>query len=540
MLPRLLWITLLLATAPLAVPYFIQLWDLPHYQYFPALLVALIVLTWSRWDGQWRLPQNWLSWALVTGGAVALLNGALYWSPWMGAVGLVLLLGAFFRSHQSVPASRWGLLHLWPSSWMLIRLPLNFDYQLTGWLQSSTAVVSSHVLDRLDVTHRLSGNVFTLPSGTLFVEAACSGVQSVFSLLFCAVLLVAWHRRSPVLLPVYALAAMLWAAIMNIVRVITIALAQEWMSIDLAHGWQHELLGYICLAIAILLLLSTDRTLRVIFYPVPDEMESIRVNPLREWWNHRFVGMKGIEALPVLQSNDDWPQRRRTVHWSLWSQRLSIVAIPLVILGVFVPQVVAAVRHFTEVIQPNQTDYWSPSQELLANLPGITVLSYETAKDSSNPTLGVHAHMWVVNINGIVGRVLASQHNDVHDLCNCYRANGWRIKQRQLITVDDWDMIKADWINGDSVFGSLFFSTLDSHARPVKLSNWSLGDMMRFRFSDRDSPEQVSYNGLSVNVQLWTTSETPFTTEQIEALRQANIKIRQVIRQDLAAAKATR
>lgn len=523
--PWVFWSILALTTAPINILYFVQLWPIAHYQFFPVLILAVGLLFVSRWDRQLLLPSTWLAWGLISGSLAFSLTAAFYWSPWLGCVGLVCLLGAFLHTQNGIPSNKWGLLHLWPACCLLLRLPLNLDFQLTGWLQTSTASVSSHLLDRIGLPHRLAGNVFTLSKGTLFVEAACSGVQSLFSVLFCALLLVAWNRRSPVLIPLYIAAAVLWAGIMNIVRVVTIAVAQEWWEMDLAHGWRHETLGYLCLGVAVLLLLSTDRGLRVLFYPVPYELDGNRRNPVSGLWNRLFQNMTGLFS-PTIKSTSSILDR--------FSQPLCYGVMILMICGSFVPQVWAALRHYSEITEARQTDYWAPQQNLLAAIPEVKVLDFQSFKDSANPTLGVNAHLWVCEVNGVVTRVVTSQHTEVHDLCNCYKGNGWRINDRERKLADGWDYISADFVDADTVYGSLLFSTLDSKATPVRLSSWTVKDLFKSRTSDRDSPDQVSFHGVSVNIQLWTTSETPISPKDKELLEKTHLKMREVIRQDLA------
>ena len=194
---------------------------------------------------------------MLLAGLIFLATGIWIWSPWLGTISWVLFIGAWMKS-QNQSDGYWGLMHLWPPLLLLIRLPMHLDTHLMSWLQRVSSRLSSLMLDMIDLPHRLQGNVFELAGGTLFIGEACSGVQSLFTMLFCSMFLVAWLRRRVTLLPVYLLAAVVWASCLNVMRIVAIAVAQEWYRIDLLHGWKHDLLGYICLALAIGLLLSTD------------------------------------------------------------------------------------------------------------------------------------------------------------------------------------------------------------------------------------------------------------------------------------------
>ncbi len=425
------------------------------------------------------------------------------------------------------------MLSLWPASWMLLRLPLNLDYQLTNWLQLNTANISSHILDRLEIPHRLTGSVFYLANGPLFVEAACSGVQSLFSVMFCAFLLVVWLHRSPILLPLYAAAGILWAGIMNIVRVTSIAVAQEWWRVDLSHGWRHEVLGYICLLTAILMLLSTDRFLRVIFYPVPTDRDvERRVNPLQNAWNKLLESMRteGESAGRVVPKVVQQPNRKF----------VGAVVAAFVCL-MLIPEIVFAVAAWSHKAGVRRVAAWQASPDLLENkIPGVEILEHSESTDSTNPALGQSSHMWVLRNNGLVSRVVVSQHSEVHDLCTCYGANGWQIKRREVLNdaadngAEDWDCIHADFVNSETVFGYLMFSTLDGQGQPVRLRTRSLSDYFLSRVDRGSQPWQFGFDGDTANVQLWTTSDTPLDAQQIQSLETLHRHIRQVIRTSIS------
>ena len=530
----LFWSGLILAPLPLLVVYFMQLWTLEQYQYFPVLFLALGMLFFARWDRVPEGPKSWFAWGLIAAGALATLVGAVKWSPWAGCLGFVLFLGAFLVSQSGLRPTQWGLMHLWPATWMLLRPPLNLDYQLTTWLQAVTARVSSHLLDHLGVIHRLSGNVFYLPKGTLFVEAACSGVQSLFSLLFCAILLVVWQYRSAILLPLYAIVAVFFAGVMNIVRVTVIAIAQEWWRLDLAHGWKHEVLGYVCLFVAILLLLSCDRLFRVLFFPVPTDASEARLyNPLELFWNRQMASMAVGETTVAK------PTRAQPLGMTRLGLGLACALVPILIL----PQLVYGYAAWKAVPAGKQARYWEPSKDIFQALPStVSVVDYSVSKDASNPALGEHAHMWVLKGPDFISRVVASQHAEIHDLCACYRGNGWQIDDRALIENENgkaqqWDTVAAKFVNSETVFGYLYFSTMDRQARPVKLRGWSVSDFFLQRVDRGDQPMQSGFDGETINIQLWTTSETPLTDSTLEELRELHQQVREIIRNDLSGTK---
>ncbi len=291
---------LLLAPAPLLLEYFQTLWQFEEYRFFPVLFLAVGLLVFERWDRVTNPPQGYLAWTLIATSLVLIAFATLIWSPWLGLLGWLCGLSAcFYCQHER--GSAHSLLPLSIPMWLALRLPLGLDIKLTSDLQQRTSRLSSYIFDRLAIPHKRSGNIFELVHGQLFVEDACSGVQSLFALLFVAALLVVWLRRPLILLPIYLLAGLIWSGVMNVVRVVCIGFAQERLGLNLSHGWPHEVLGYACLTGAILLLLSTDRLLRVVFFPIPVESAGKQRNPLINAWNRCFREFTAVPAVPEQQ-----------------------------------------------------------------------------------------------------------------------------------------------------------------------------------------------------------------------------------------------
>lgn len=536
--PNWVWGSILMAATPLVLTYVWQTMERPQYHFIPALLIAFLLLFHAGWDRTVRPPSDGLTWLILGVGSLVSMMGASIWSPWLGSIGFVFLLGAFLLNCNL--GDRWKMLRLWPLSWLILRLPLNLDVELTKWLQRVTAKVSSLILDRFDIPHHLTGNVFHLPNGQLFVEEACSGIQSVFSLLFLAVLWVTWQRRSWILAPVYALFAVAWAGVMNILRVTIICYSQEQWQIDLSHGLRHELLGYACLVVAVLLLLSSDRLIRIFFYPSPVNRDGSLVNPMSRCWNWWLESMSALQR--QLQSCDiNQTESTRNV-----SSPVSRIVVPVSIALSFLilaSEATYAYRHWSATPGFVNTEYWRPNEQLISQVAGVEVLGHETSTDSANPALGIHSDLWSCRVENMPTRILVSQHAELHDLCLCYGANGWNISNRKHVEASQtdnqgpWDVVEASFVNSETIFGELFFSAMDRNAHPVRLSGWNLRSFLAERLDRGTNPQQSAFEGATLNIQLWATSERPFTDEQREKLRVVHRQIREIIRTDLANVK---
>lgn len=522
MRPGLFWLLALLSPSVLLLVYLYQLHQLEQYHYYPALLLAIGTLVWTRWDRRVSIPDGALALTAMILALPLLLAGLVLWSPWLGAIAAVLVFAAFCLSHRERNGRT--LLPIVFLAVMLIRLPLNLDRELTVWLQTKTAGLTSYLLDFAEIPNRLTGHVFHLASGELFVETACSGVQSVFTLLFCAVLIVVWYRRSLWSLPIYALAAITWAAAMNIVRVFVIAYSREQYGLDLSQGWRHSLLGYICLALAVLLLLSTDRLLRILLYPVREESSTGKYqNPAVNTWNWLFdVADSGSRQ--IKESLRNTPRTSKSL-------RLAFSSLAIIMAVTLIPQVWGAVQAFRTTLAYAGTEFWQPSEDTVKQATtDLVVAKYESFANKENPALGEHAHVWTCSLDKVGVTIVVSQYPDVHDLCECYQYNGWVLKDRNDRTDSntDWAFSSAEFSNSDALRGYLIFSTLNSDGSPRRHND--LQTILRNRFVDGRKSTQT------INIQFWVASETPLDRDIIERLEQLHLTVRDALREQLLTA----
>ena len=82
---------------------------------------------------------------------------------------------------------------------------------------------------------------------------------------------------------------MFFAAVTNVLRIITVALAWEYFQFDLSAGWLHDVLGYVTLVIAAGLTLSADGFLAFVTAPVPSEQVSKGCHAKTVFWNRTLT-----------------------------------------------------------------------------------------------------------------------------------------------------------------------------------------------------------------------------------------------------------
>ncbi len=283
-LRRRTWLAILTAVhLPFLVAYLGGLWRHTHYQFFPFAIGAFVWLFAKRKSEE---PERW-TWPtkiLLAVDVVCLAAQPFQYSPWLAAVGLVALLTAWcFASRDAGYDRRLTYLALLPL--LVVRLPLMYDEQLIHWLQRLTTSFASSAMHRFGMLHFREGNVLQFPGKSFMVEEACSGVQSLFTILFLAALVICLKRRSAIHGTVLLASGFFFAGIMNTLRVFSVAFAWEKYATDLSSGISHDVLGYICLAVAAVMLMSADAFLGFFSDPVtetfrPESSGQVFHNPL--------------------------------------------------------------------------------------------------------------------------------------------------------------------------------------------------------------------------------------------------------------------
>lgn len=524
------WALLFLAPALLLLEYFSKLWSFEEYRYFPLVFVALGWLIADRWDRKLSHPSGWLGWVLTASSCFMVALAIYLWSPWLALIGWILALGAWLWSHRD-EVSNERLIGLWVCSWLLVRLPLNLDGQLTAVLQRQTSSLASFVLDWIQIPHLRNGNVFELLGGPLFVENACSGVQSVFALLFVATLVLVWYGRSIWLWPLYLVAGFFWAGVLNTVRVAIIAVAQERYQIDLAHGWRHSVLGYICLGLAILMLLSTDRLLRVLFYELPrDSVDTKRRNPLVNLWNW---------ALATAEQPANFRMRKpasRPGSEPLLEKLFPVVGgLGLVFL---VSQV--ALRPATTVVTTAENKVaaiWEPDSQLMDPLKEqFTARNRTVARGSDDITLGSNSDSWELTVKGLPARLAISQpYNEFHELTVCYEAIGWTLNDRRVVAdYGDWNYVKATFQKESGEQATLLYSGITRSGRSINPVDSSLQLLLSGRWKSLFSGKNAPVEYKNIMIQIWLPADEPLASDRMLALIDAHVQSRKLVQEALS------
>ena len=294
---------------PFVIVYFVNLWQTrPHYQFFPFAIAAFIWLAASRRQSG---NERWTGLPLILIGVdvFCVASGVWVLSPWLVTAGLFLGVLAWCVANVDEGFRR-RLTYLAILPLLVIRLPRNGDQQIILSLQTITTKMASQILDRFGFLHFRSGNVLEFPGKRFMVEEACSGVQSLFTVLFIGAFVVCWIRRPLAHIALVLMMGALLAGFMNLCRILVIAIAWDRYGADLSAGIPHDIVGYVSLGAATLLLLTFDAALTVVTAPIPLSMETRESgNPFVILWNTLFMIYPSQESPVPAQKDAGSPWR---------------------------------------------------------------------------------------------------------------------------------------------------------------------------------------------------------------------------------------
>ncbi len=230
--------------------------------FFVPLVAGFIV--WQRRDKLAELPLRSNPWGLVLvilaalQAIVATLGAELFTARLaflIALVGVILYIGG----------AAWIRALAFPLFLLLFMIPIPaiIYAQLTLRLQMLASELGEIMIGWMGIPVLRAGNTLQLPSQTLDIAEACSGIRSLLSLGFLS-LVYAYFMDKRVWMRWALLLATIPIAIgANGIRVALTGLLSE-VNTELAQGLFHETEGYIVFIVALLALIVTHRLLSVI------------------------------------------------------------------------------------------------------------------------------------------------------------------------------------------------------------------------------------------------------------------------------------
>ncbi len=558
---------------PMLLLYFRDLMGLPHYQFFPFAVLATAMFAYLRWPRDMQDPfrRSWASNVLLAGGLLCGLVTILFQSQWFAALSVMLLVASLLtRTTDSETLGSLGVASL-PFFTCLI-LPMRFDTRLIVWLQRVSSSVTSMILDLMGLKHYKSGTVIEVPGTKGYgIEEMCSGVQSFFTLLFFAVVLIVFFRRAqtnvyqflvgaalallttvigvmvgiPILYLIAGamllyglagisatlliLASVLWAIFMNTVRIVTIPIAEQWFGIDLAEGIQHDLLGYAVLVTGILLLFSTDQLIQFAMGPQDPD------------------GGVFERLAKSLDKNKKTSKRKRRSVSPMTKGLIWTTAAVLAICGVVqVGQVGTALAdpqtkiHFFD---PNVTVPFEEG-DIPDEIANWRKIDYRNEVRNRSADLGLRSDGWQFRAPRCAPYVSFDQtFPGWHELTTCYGNADWKLLNRQRIEPGSgvaqteeqpWAYVEATFEKETGEHAYLLFSIFDSRGQSIDPpASWGGFGSLLIRLQGRMAHKWRSalFQSEAYQTQVFVQTNGPISDDLRTEVRDRYLVVREAIRQ---------
>lgn len=469
-----------------------SLWSKAHFQFFPLAWVAFAYFLSLRLSSLTTTTSRFRIAMGLLGAMICLLIAAeavFISSPWLSQVaGTGLVVSWLLIRAGSI---RWYTA-LAPTSLLFMTLPFpaGYDEKLIQFLQAQSSRAASTVLDCIGILHLPAGNILELAQKRLFVDEACSGVDSLYALMAICLSIVLWFRQRFFVAIASLSLVPVWASCSNIARLVTIVLGLEWLNVDLSHGMQHTILGLIVFACAF----GCDYAF-------------IR-------FVGSFFGEKSATASPMSTRSEP---RRAT--------RIFSVAVASVLAGLFLCVGAVSTRVLTTSTMLQYPSFsevqiadLQKSQSLPKNLGGWQFESYHTIERTRESSIGHHSNVW--QYRGPEGPIIVSTDfpfRGFHLLDICYEGSGWHltVPSRQLEMNIQQDPSKdqipfyphiLEMKSDDGRFAIVTYSLFRLDGTPIKSQAKAIRGMERF--------EQTIIEPISFQIQVFYSSDEPISDSE--------------------------
>lgn len=200
------------------------------------------------------LQPHWSGWALCLAGFALLLLGTFGAEFALMRIGLLLTVYGVVLATCGFPVFRVLLFPLFLLVFM-IRIPQFIYGQITGPLQTLASQFAEFSLSLLGIPVLREGNVLELASQKLNVVEACSGIRSLLSLGFLALVYGHFFESKRWIRTILFLATIPIAIFANGLRVTITGIISE-VNKDYAEGIFHTMEGWVIFMVALVTLLA--------------------------------------------------------------------------------------------------------------------------------------------------------------------------------------------------------------------------------------------------------------------------------------------
>ena len=243
-------------------------WEDPNFSHGFLVPAFAVFVAWQHRSELVKIPHRPKSWglAVIIGSALMLIVGTLGAELFLARCSFIVLLAGMTVYFAGFAQFR-ALLFPWACLFSAVPLPAIILNEITFPLQLVAAQLAAQMLSLFGVPVLREGNILQIPSMSMEMADACSGIRSLVSLVLLAVVFgyVVHAKRSwRVLLAVLAVPIAIFA---NGIRITTTGIVAQYWSPDRAEGFFHEFSGVFVFAVSLVAFFFVYRALRALSRP---------------------------------------------------------------------------------------------------------------------------------------------------------------------------------------------------------------------------------------------------------------------------------
>jgi exosortase len=247
--------------APIGAGLVVECWRNPNYTYGLVVPVFSLFVLWQDRTklAQMPLKPSWSGLVMLLFAAFALVTGVVsseFFLPRISFLLLICGLIVLFAGWQHLFAVSF------PLGFLILMAPSAsiFDH-ITLPLQLIASNAGAFLLQLAGVSVVREGNILFVPGARLEVAEACSGIQSLFSLLTLAIIYGYVVEKKVRIRTFLALAAIPIAIAANGLRIALTAIALQHLGLERTRGFFHIFSGWAVFMISLLMLFLSHRIL---------------------------------------------------------------------------------------------------------------------------------------------------------------------------------------------------------------------------------------------------------------------------------------
>ncbi|MFN7841585.1 MAG: exosortase U [Pirellula sp.] len=493
---------LLLSLAPMIWIQCNSIWSRPHLQFFPMAWVGFIYFFVQRSGGLKTAeskPRLVIASGLVLTAFVASIEAVLISSPWLSYVAGVLIVVAWMYARAGNMTWQ-SALAISSLLWITVPLPAGYDKKMIQYLQSQSSFAASSVIDVLGIPHLREGNVLQLLDKRLFVDEACSGVDSLYALMAISLTLVLLMRQKLGVALCALSMVIVWASCGNILRLVCIVLGLKWFNLDLSDGIPHTILGLFVFLIAFGCDYAFIKFLGYLTAPVSVKND-VKKEPL-----------ESVKVLSSAKVSNGFPFGRLSKAFSV------LMMVCFLGVGAYSTRVLSrgTIFRFPEFTESSlsrlKTDLVLPDK-----IESWRLVKREDVERAKDNVMGQFSEVWLYDAGSKLGTVSVDfPFRGFHLLDICYEGAGWKqvenrdsidssLGESSITSAEPAQVHFLDLSKDTGEFAYVAFTQFQLDGTPVRSKAAGRG-LERF--------EQTFLEPVTYQIQAIITSKTPISNEQ--------------------------